>query len=64
MGEVTAVPETEKSSRDLEASHSGTLHIITDVAEEKIRVGGLVGVITESDEEHGTTRPGRREGGS
>lgn len=55
-GEVIAILETEKSSYDLEASHSGILHIITDVSDEKVPVGELIGVIAESDEEYSKVR--------
>ncbi len=55
-GAVIAVLETEKSSYDLEASHSGILHIINDVSDDRIPVGELIGIIAESDEEYDKVR--------
>ena len=57
-GEVITVLETEKSSYDLEASHSGILHIITGVSDDRISVGELIGIIAESDEEYEKARSG------
>ncbi len=56
VGEVITVLETEKSSYDLEASHSGILHVITDASDEKIPIGELIGVIAESDQEYDKAR--------
>lgn len=56
VGEVIAVLETERSRYDLEASHSGIPHIVTDVSDERICVGGLIAVIAESDEEYDKAR--------
>ena len=52
VGEVITILETEKSSYDLEASHSGILHIIVGVSDDRISVGDLIGIIAESDEEY------------
>ncbi len=55
-GEVITILETEKSSYDLEASHSGILHIITEVSDDRISVGDLIGIIADSDEEYEKAR--------
>ena len=55
-GEVITILETEKSSYDLEASHSGILHIITEVSDDRISVGELIGIIADSDEEYEKAR--------
>ncbi len=55
-GEVITILETEKSSYDLEASHSGILHIITEVSDDRISVGELIGIIAESGEEYAKAR--------
>ena len=57
-GEVIAILETEKSSYDLEASHKGLLHIITDVSDDRVSIGELIGVIAESDEEYARAKDG------
>lgn len=56
MGQIIAVLETEKSSYDLEASHSGILHIVINVSDDRIPIGELIGVIAESDEEYDKVR--------
>ena len=56
VGEVITILETEKSSYDLEASHSGILHIITEVSDDRISVGDLIGIIADSDEEYEKAR--------
>lgn len=55
-GEVITILETEKSSYELEASHNGILHIITDVSDDRIPIGEMIGIIAESDEEYEKVR--------